>query len=90
MANSPISRVDPFPPSPAGRKTATKAAIDLSPWEPSFGNFTEERGCLPEYEVGEWDPSVIGASGSFLGAMGGKGMSPQSPGGKRTKDRASY
>lgn len=84
-------RIDPFPISPSGRKSATKQVIDLDEFQPSFNNFAgEDRGCLSEYEVGEWDPSKIGASGAFLGAMGGRGMAPQAPGQKRSKDRASY
>lgn len=85
-----LFRIDVFPPSPAGRKSATKATIDLDDYSPNFGAFSTDRQCLAEYEVDSWDPAVIGAKGAFLGAMGGRGMAPQSPGGKKSKDRASY
>ena len=85
-----IIRVDPMPPSPAGRKAATNASIDLDDFQPSFGNYTSDRQCLSDYEPDKWNPEVIGSADSFLGAMGGRGMAPQSPGAKKSKDRASY
>jgi hypothetical protein len=85
-----LARIDPFPPSPEGRRGATKATIDLDAYAPSFNNFTEDRQCLGDYEPGAWDPAVIGTSDAYLGALGGKGMAPQTPGGKKSQDRASY
>lgn len=81
-----ISRVDPFPPSPAGRKAATKEAIDLDAYAPSLNNFTTDRQCLPEFEPGEWDPKVIGAKGSYKPFA----AAPQGPGGKKSTGRVSY
>lgn len=81
-----IFRVDPFPPSPSGRKAATSASIDLDDYAPSFNNFTTDRQCLAEYEVDTWDPAVIGAKGAYKGFE----AAAQSPGGKRSRDRVSY
>jgi hypothetical protein len=87
MANSPIVRVDPYPISPEGRKTATKSTIDLSEYEPNpGGNFTEDRQCLPEFEIpGEWDPAVIGAKGAWHPFE-----AADQPAGGKGKDRVSY
>lgn len=83
---SKIARVDPFPPSPAGRKAANSEVMDLDAYAPSFGNFTEDRGCPDGMEPGEWDPKVIGAKGAYKGFE----AAAQSPGGKKSKDRVSY
>jgi hypothetical protein len=81
-----IVKVDPFPPSPEGRRAATKEAIDLDAYMPSLNNFTDDRQCLSEFEIaGEWDPAVIGAKDAWHPFE-----AADQPAGGKGKDRVSY